>query len=66
MRWSNDLPTRPGWWWLSAPETKPAVVRIQAVGPDELMVLGIGDTPKTPPQDCEWAGPIPLPESELA
>ena len=62
MKWTNEPPTEPGYYWFSS---EPGTKRIFLVF-DNLGILTVFDFTNHPPSVSQlhgrWAGPIPEPE----
>lgn len=68
MKWTDEQPTRPGFYWLRLEGGTVEVVQVapQHVGGDALWVWHVADdVPHTLKEYefDEWAGPIPEPQS---
>ena len=65
MKWTTELPTEPGWYWLREYGQQPIIVRVKkdkdvpGILLAEAVYLNIAVQILV---GCEWAGPIPEPE----
>ena len=69
MRWTKELPTEPGWYWLrySTDDRAPWIVHVRKIGMGTIEMYCVGhEEPHSIGRGCQWAGPIEKPEEEEA
>ncbi len=70
LRWTTDIPTEPGWYWMRSSKLRPEVchvyesqfgrgLSVARVYHDEIETLSEFVLCR---RNVEWAGPIPMPE----
>ena len=64
MKWSDDAPDKPGWWWMREQGRLPEVVHIATASwlGGRLFAITAGAAPPVDKISAQWAGPIPEPE----
>lgn len=71
LRWTNEPPKEPGWYWHEEDHEKQPVYVFRAATPEGETALyaqffGEGDVVhKIERMSGKWAGPIPEPKSEM-
>ena len=65
MRWTREMPTEPGWYWVRDPDVYATSINLVQHAKGRLMfAYGSGvriELDDAMYDDCEWAGPIPEP-----
>ena len=67
MKWTNEPPKEPGYYWLDDGVCAPQVVAVHKhiINGKVLYIDGNEFDRDVDNQNCKWAGPIPEPEEEI-
>lgn len=62
LKWTSNLPTEPGWYWIMSYNKKPSMVEVRVIDGRLMLTSGVINVTLNIFEGCLWAGPIPEPE----